>query len=1136
MYLLEEFHLVQFFLFTAQTIHFHASSGIVAPNGSGKSALLDGMQIVLHGGDQHQIDLNAQSGGASGDRGRSIREYCLGYYRGDEHVRKNANTYLTMVFRDSTGKMPPVSVGIAMGASEKEPKHRIYGRYIADVALTIEDHLENAANGDVLPLSWPSFLAALEDKVKAAKGRLSLPKTAADHVESMLFRLRPTGASSTSPKAFVRAIKNALNLKTVKDASAFVRDYIIDARPIDLKDFRDQLETFRTLQGRVEEVIERIGKCDGMLEVGKKAKHARMQHATYKAMVAELERDLHMERYDEVVEQLEKAQENLAQAKRDAEKAKLASERLNQAYVEVEKQSANDPALQAARNHLQERENLLVPIKRNLATTLRRIVASYANAANKDPGIGGWSFLCQPWQELLSAISGANGAEDLTVDREGMIKALRQSATQTQPLLEKAKQDEAEARRRLQELQLQFRSMTEQLKRADEGKAIMEGPLGRVYQLLADEGIDSTPVCDLVSVKDPDWAPAIESFLGKSTTALLIEPGRLNDALAIYSRIPAGHNPHEVLIVKPPKSPVDLSTLPQRAIAHLIEGSNEIAVSYLRGKLGRRVQLDRVTQDSPEGFTREGVSSNAADFGRRRPAALSELVLGRQDQRARKERLTRERQLLTEQLEEADRSAQKLKGVLAVIEDLQSLGSRVEDVEGWLLDHEDKQRSLASQAALSSLANSPDLIATQQLIFDAKKEWIKADELKVKLSKLEGQYAHAVETAQQEFDRLSAATDAIARKAADSMRLLHVDAAWMQAKREEYEKQERSLQWMISKCRENQEAATGRVESHSSELRAQVNQYAGQYPFEITADISDLDALVEMVTEEQHRLKDSELARYQQLAKDAYEGSVRTFRSRIAASLRDSFNTMDATLYELNRAMDRLPPFSNNEKYHFRREINPSSRALYDFIIKAADVGADDDMFKDPVNTPEEFRLMLEGKDVASAYLLEDYRHFFNFEVEVRNAGVRVTDFAKRMDKGSGGEHRAPLFIVAGAAMANALGKLKGDTTGMSLIIFDELGDKIDSTNTRAVFEYLKSLGLQPIVAAPDDALGKINESVEGYVEMYRDDDLLTVKHVRIGEDGQILLDSDNWRKHPHLLEDEIRLVEQERSGAEEVA
>src|SRR3546814_1251827 len=72
------------------------------------SSDLDAMQIVLHGGDQRAIDLNAQSGGASGSDGRSIREYCLGFYRGEGHVRDNATTYLTMVFRDTTGKFPPV--------------------------------------------------------------------------------------------------------------------------------------------------------------------------------------------------------------------------------------------------------------------------------------------------------------------------------------------------------------------------------------------------------------------------------------------------------------------------------------------------------------------------------------------------------------------------------------------------------------------------------------------------------------------------------------------------------------------------------------------------------------------------------------------------------------------------------------------------------------------------------------------------------------------------------------------------------------------------------------------------------------------------------------------------------------------
>ena len=174
---------------------------------------------------------------------------------------------------------------------------------------------------------------------------------------------------------------------------------------------------------------------------------------------------------------------------------------------------------------------------------------------------------------------------------------------------------------------------------------------------------------------------------------------------------------------------------------------------------------------------------------------------------------------------------------------------------------------------------------------------------------------------------------------------------------------------------------------------------------------------------------------------------------------------------------------------------------------------------------------MLEGKDAATAMLMEDYRRFFNFEIEVLHNGIKVDIFKNRMDKGSGGEHRAPLFIVAGAALAAAYGKLQGDTSGMSLILFDELGDKIDSTNTRAVFDFLILLGLQPIVAAPEDALSKISESVDGYIEMYRDEDFLSIKHVRLGPDARTLLDSDNFYIHPELLEEETRKVERGRGA-----
>jgi hypothetical protein len=66
-------------------------------------------------------------------------------------------------------------------------------------------------------------------------------------------------------------------------------------------------------------------------------------------------------------------------------------------------------------------------------------------------------------------------------------------------------------------------------------------------------------------------------------------------------------------------------------------------------------------------------------------------------------------------------------------------------------------------------------------------------------------------------------------------------------------------------------------------------------------------------------------------------------------------------------------------------------------------------------------------------------------------------------------------------------------------------------------------------VAAPDDALGKINESVEGYIELYRDGSYLAVNHVGLGPDARELLTSDSLEKHPELLEAEARKIMAER-------
>lgn len=129
MQLLERVHLVQFFLFEAQSLRLDATSAIIAPNGAGKSALLDALQIVLLGGDRSRIRFNAQAGGSA--RARSIRDYCLGTWRSGEEGRKRrtATTYISLVFRDTdTGEV--LTAGIALGASVDEPDHRLHGLYL----------------------------------------------------------------------------------------------------------------------------------------------------------------------------------------------------------------------------------------------------------------------------------------------------------------------------------------------------------------------------------------------------------------------------------------------------------------------------------------------------------------------------------------------------------------------------------------------------------------------------------------------------------------------------------------------------------------------------------------------------------------------------------------------------------------------------------------------------------------------------------------------------------------------------------------------------------------------------------------------------------------------------------------------
>jgi hypothetical protein len=260
---LESVHLVQFFLFEAQTLRFDPTSAIIAPNGAGKSALLDALQIVLLGADRSRIRFNAQAGGSH--RARSIRDYCLGVYRSGEDGRKRrtATTYISLVFRDEASGLP-LTAGIALGASADEPDHRQYGLYILPgVALELDDHVERV-KGRELPLEWARFRELAASRCRAAGSGLETHASSERFVKDLLFRLRASPSAHPDVNAYRKAFQNALNLQRVEDVDLFVRTLVAEDRPTDVARFRALLDSFRDIKEKIEQVKQRIDAADGV--------------------------------------------------------------------------------------------------------------------------------------------------------------------------------------------------------------------------------------------------------------------------------------------------------------------------------------------------------------------------------------------------------------------------------------------------------------------------------------------------------------------------------------------------------------------------------------------------------------------------------------------------------------------------------------------------------------------------------------------------------------------------------------------------------------------------------------------------------------------------------------------------------
>lgn len=267
MKLLENIVLVQFFLYGAKDLETGLNTAFLGPNGTGKSAILDALQVVMMAADSNRTHFNAAGEGKK--RARSLRDYCLGSHvpGGSSYARTSSNTYVDLVFRDTKTGIP-FSAGVSLSARVEDPQAEVQGLYILPgVALTAKHHLQTEGLRETV-MPWREFRQVAADLCRLeAQSTPLITQNKEDFVRHLLIDHLAGPGDKPNAKSLRAAFARSLKLgEEIVDLSETLRQHLIEPMPTGVKAFRDRLDDVRKLRDLIRQLKERIERATSTID------------------------------------------------------------------------------------------------------------------------------------------------------------------------------------------------------------------------------------------------------------------------------------------------------------------------------------------------------------------------------------------------------------------------------------------------------------------------------------------------------------------------------------------------------------------------------------------------------------------------------------------------------------------------------------------------------------------------------------------------------------------------------------------------------------------------------------------------------------------------------------------------------
>lgn len=1130
--ILKRIHCVQFYLYEKITVELAQVAGMFGPNGAGKSSFIDAVQIAVFGGNQKLVSLNAQADDKIKTT-RTIRGYCLGQYDAEPHqrVRNHATCYITLVWQDPRTKHP-ISMGLCIAASGDQDEHEVLGRYVADgVEIAQADHI-SLENGQERPRDWKAFRADLARRVEKISGNTEeVFYDNSDRYMKAFLTLMSCGKDASSINLFKRAFRFGLRMRFEKSIDAIVRDEVLEPRPTHVKAFKEITETFRNLRLLVESVEKKIDDGEEIIKNFTEAEKLEKRAAAWSV----LESKVSVEKTQDEAHDAEIEEKNAFDNWSDTITNR--TQLLGQT-VELESEESR---LKLRRDSHQAHDRL------SLLTTAidrdRKSAAFHKGEAQKKVDdlrkildLASKSEALQDQHDALCVASTQLLNLPIDTDSSLNVDVINHAVAQSKNAWKKLFELHKRLDKDLEDKRVERDNLEKNIERAGSGKAPLPASVTQLMRHLTNHGIHAVPVGDLVRVSDSSWQPAVESFLGEiNLVALLVEAVYEKEVFRLYRQLDGKGAIFGVKLLMP--SRIQKRQSARGSVAELIIGDDDVAVAFLRNIVGdiRCAETNEEAMSGGRALTRDGMYVGRDTFERRRLVQIYELRLGAQSKSHAANLMARLSILKGE--------TNGLEGYLNRISPLMTLLGTVPEYQ-LLIDSVYAELELARKFQKDILYSE---FSMKELGGDEYQALCdKVTEITNQIKVMRDQYTDAVRLegkAESDFntkksiavEKNLAAQTARAQaetKLSDTIYdVEYAESRWSDM-RDTYQK---SWGMMLKYCSEQYQNRMLEMNAYANKGQRLIVEFIhkhreslGQYPIE---DWHQAYPWIRNIIEQ---LKNTELVTYREQMLQAEKASQDTFRTDVALTLQNNLAWLDQQLKRLNGVLSRSPAFSNGEHYEFKRTVRKEYEELLRFVENVATFGPDDGLFDGNTKVPAQFLALLDEitapGSAGARSPIEDYREFFEFDINIlredKNSGRRkvVSQLSKRIGHGSGGEHRAPLYVIAGAALASAYNVDDHRDNGMRLILLDEAFNKMDIRNIIATMRYLESLGLQIFLASPGENLATLTAFLHRYYQILRDAEhnVVLLERYDINSEARELMRSDLPEFHPELVDQEV--------------